>query len=146
MSLKFLLGILLSVMLFMIPSNEGIAKQNKSFKKNTYYSYNASKGHKTQAYRQTHKHSPYVSQKNYQGFWYKSTFPTNQASIDYHTKKHGNGRTSLQYTREAVNFYKKNKQLRQPFTLKDGSQGYKIKKGNEGGTWTKNGKIVTFWG
>ncbi len=137
MHLKFIFGFLLSVMLFITPSTELIAKQTQNFKKNTHQHFK----------KNTHQqHSPSVSQKNYQKFWYKSTFPTNQASIDYHTKKHGNGRTSLQYTRDAVNFYKKNKNLRQPFILKDGSQGYKIKKGNEGGTWDKNGKIVTFWG
>jgi hypothetical protein len=141
MYLKFFLGILLSAMLFIIPSNELIAKQSQNFKKNVSHSRIAPQGHKQHA----PKHSPYVCLKNYQNFWYKSTFPTNQASIDYHTKKHGNGRTSLQYTRDAVNFYEKNKHLRQPYTLKNGFQGYKIKKGSEGGVWTKNGKIVTFW-
>src|SRR5215211_3605127 len=63
--------------------------------------------------RNTHK-TPYVSQKNYRKFWYKSTFPTNQASINYHTNKHGKGRSPLKYTRDAVNFYENNKHLRQP--------------------------------
>lgn len=89
---------------------------------------------------------PYVSPQNYQTFWDKGTFPTQQASIDYHTKKHGNGRSQLHYTRDAVNFYAKYNYLKFPYTLQDGSQGYKIKKGAEGGIWTKEGKILTFWG
>lgn len=87
-----------------------------------------------------------VSAKNYENHWYQSTFPTNKDSIKYHTQKHGNGRQPLQYTRDAVNFYQKYKNERFPVTLKDGSPGYKIKKGSKGGTWTKDGKVVTFWG
>jgi hypothetical protein len=92
------------------------------------------------------RHLPIVTKYNYESFWYKSTFPTKKASIAYHTKKHGHGRTPLQYTKDAVYFYEKNKDLRIPIILKDGTPGYKIKKGKKGGTWTRTGKIVTFWG
>lgn len=88
----------------------------------------------------------YVNQNNYERFWTKSTFPTRKASIEYHTKKHGHGRSPLQYTRDAISFHKKYYYLRRPVILKDGNEGYKIRKGERGGTWTKSGKIVTFWG
>lgn len=88
---------------------------------NSYYFHK----HKKHAKR----HYPYVSQKNYQNFWDKGTFPTVQDSINYHTKKHGYERSQLQYTRDAVNFYERNKRLRYSTTLKDGSPGYRIRKG-----------------
>lgn len=86
-----------------------------------------------------------VNNKNYQSFWDKGTFPTVANSIEYHTKKHANGQSFLQYTDKAINFYEQNKNLRREVTLNNGSTGYKITKGKEGGYWTKNGKIITFW-
>jgi hypothetical protein len=133
--LKFSLWIFLSAWLVISPASELIGKQLQQGK------------HQTHQSKQQKKHvRPFVSPQNYQTFWDQGTFPTRQASIDYHTKKHGNGRSQLHYTRDAVNFYAKYRHLQHPFTLQDGSQGYKIKKGTEGGIWTKKGKIVTFWG
>ncbi len=130
--MKRLLFIFLSAWLITSPPGELLGKQ---FQQGKQHAQNHQKKHTR----------PYVSQQNYQTFWDQGTFPSQQASIDYHTKKHANGRSQLHYTRDAVNFYAKYNHLKFPFTLQDGSQGYKIKKGNEGGIWTKKGKIVTFW-
>lgn len=68
-----------------------------------------------------------------------------EASVHYHTRKHGYGRTPLQYTRAAVNFYERNKHFRYSTILMDGTPGYRIKKEREGGVWTRDGKILTYW-
>ncbi|MFI0434522.1 MAG: hypothetical protein ACH350_02185 [Parachlamydiaceae bacterium] len=86
-----------------------------------------------------------VNEENYHAFWSRGTFPTVQASIVYHTKKHGFGRTPLKYTTDAVNFYERNRSFRYSTILKDGSPGYRIRKGKQGGIWTKEGKILTYW-
>lgn len=86
-----------------------------------------------------------VHQNNYQNSWSKATFDNTQSSVKYHTAKHGNGRSELQYTRDAANFYESNKNLRRPTTLANGQPGYSINKGTQGGKWTNDGKIVTYW-
>lgn len=71
----------------------------------------------------------------------------------YHVGKHGNGRTTVQYTQDAMNFFNKNKGLGQNVILKEGTQGIKIqtkqiingKTQRVGGYWTSDGKFVTFW-
>lgn len=85
--------------------------------------------------------------------WHKGTFPNKTQSVMYHYRKHGNGRTAVQYTKDAMKFFNKNKGLGQKVILKDGTQGIKIqtkqiingKTQRSGGYWTSSGKIVTFW-
>lgn len=78
--------------------------------------------------------------------WYKSSFPTVKDSVKYHVKKHGNGRNATQYTKDGIAFYQKNKHKRKNVTLHDGTPGYKIENGKAGGYWTREGKLVTYWG
>jgi len=88
------------------------------------------------------------TQKQYlERTWYKSTFPTTMASVRYHTKKHGNGRSSVEYTEDAMKFYKRYKHLGKPVVLHDGKNtpGIKIKRKQAGGYWTSDGRLVTYW-
>jgi len=85
--------------------------------------------------------------------WHKGTFANRTQSVMYHVGKHGNGRTAVQYTQDAMSFFNKNKGLGQNVILKDGTQGIKIqtkqiingKTQRVGGYWTSDGKLVTFW-
>jgi len=85
--------------------------------------------------------------------WYKGTFYNRIQSIRYHLTKHGKGRSALEYTKDAMNFFKKNKNMGRNVILKDGIPGIKIqiksivngKTKRTGGYWTKDGKLVTFW-
>ena len=73
--------------------------------------------------------------------------------MEYHSQKHGKGRTLEQYTIAAIDFYNKNKGLGKNIQLKDGTFGIKIqtkrvingKVVRIGGFWTESGKVVTFW-
>lgn len=58
--------------------------------------------------------------------WHKGTFANRTQSVMYHLGKHGKGRTAVQYTQDAMNFFNKNKGLGQNVILKDGTQGIKI--------------------
>lgn len=85
--------------------------------------------------------------------WHKGTFANRTQSVMYHVGKHGNGRTAVQYTEDAMSFFNKNKGLGQNMILKDGTQGIKVqtkqiindKTQRVGGYWTADGKLVTFW-
>ncbi|MEM7365831.1 MAG: polymorphic toxin-type HINT domain-containing protein, partial [Pseudomonadota bacterium] len=86
--------------------------------------------------------------------WHKGTFPNKTQSVRYHLDKHGKGRTAGEYTRDAMDFFERNKHLAKNVTLKDGTPGIKIqtkvkvagqKTQRVGGYWTQDGKLVTFW-
>lgn len=85
--------------------------------------------------------------------WHEGTFPNQVKSLEYHLLKHGNGRSAVQYTNDAMNFYNKNKHLGIDVILKSGTKGIKIQTKQIidgkiiriGGYWTQDGKIVTFW-
>lgn len=77
--------------------------------------------------------------------WYKSTFNTVKESINYHVQIHGAGRTPQQYTKDARQFFKENSDIIQEVTLKDGTEGIKIKSGKQGGYFKPDGRIVTYW-
>lgn len=143
--LKYLSLIIAFTVLFSSSINEVSAKESSYYHEQYPYNEHDQAVHDGWKKHHVKRHYPYVSQKNYQQFWDKGTFPTVQDSINYHTRKHGYGRSQLQYTRDAVNFYERNKRLRYSTTLKDGSPGYRIKKGQQGGIWTKDGKILTYW-
>ncbi|HZE86742.1 MAG TPA: PA14 domain-containing protein [Methylomirabilota bacterium] len=77
--------------------------------------------------------------------WYKSTSKTVEDAIDFHLEKHGAGRTAEEYTEDALQFFKENRDIMKNTILKDGTQGVKIRIGNQGGYFTPEGKIVTYW-
>ncbi|WP_419785537.1 DUF637 domain-containing protein [Pseudodesulfovibrio sp.] len=85
--------------------------------------------------------------------WHKGTFSDTTSSIDYHLAKHGKGRSAEEYTNDAMAFFEKNKNSAQDVVLKDGTPGLKIqtektvngKRIKQGGYWTKDGKLVTYW-
>ena len=86
--------------------------------------------------------------------WHKGTFPNKIQAIKYHVAKHGKGRTATQYTKDAMNFFQRNKHLGQNIILKDSTSGTKIQtkiktSGQRtrriGGYWTDDEKLVTFW-
>ncbi len=87
--------------------------------------------------------------------WHKGTFQDNSETIIYHLKKHGKGRSAVQYTQDAMSFFETNKQKGVKVILRDGTPGIKIQiqalteEGlpikKIGGYWTENGKLVTYW-
>ncbi|HXC25379.1 MAG TPA: hypothetical protein VNU46_05640, partial [Gemmatimonadaceae bacterium] len=79
--------------------------------------------------------------------WYRGTFADAEASAEWHLAKHGMGKTLDQYTQDALNFFQENESQAQSITLKDGTQGLRIRTpgGGPGGIFTPDGRIVTFW-
>lgn len=86
--------------------------------------------------------------------WYKSTFPNRTQSVQYHLAKHGKGRTAVEYTQDAMDFFAQNRSLGQSVILRDGTAGIKISTKQPlpgggfqrvGGYWTNDGSLVTFW-
>jgi RHS repeat-associated protein len=87
--------------------------------------------------------------------WHKATFDSKLKTIMYHLRIHGKGRTAMQYTQDAMNFFNKNKHLGQKVILKDGTPSIRIqtklvdpktgKKIKVGGLWTESGQLVTYW-
>ena len=78
--------------------------------------------------------------------WHKATFADEAASAAYHVGKHGGGRSLVQYTKDAIDFFQANKARATSVTLKDGTQGLRIKTpGGRGGYFTPDGRVVTFW-
>ncbi|MBX3435034.1 MAG: hypothetical protein KF847_17085 [Pirellulales bacterium] len=86
--------------------------------------------------------------------WHQGTFPNRTQSVSYHLAKHGKGRSATEYTRDAMDFFQKNRHLGQEVILKDGTAGIKIqtkismpgqKTQKIGGYWTSDGRLVTFW-
>lgn len=57
--------------------------------------------------------------------WYRSTFPNRTQSVQYHLAKHGYGRTAVQYTQDAMDFFAQNRSLGQSVILRDGTAGIK---------------------
>lgn len=83
--------------------------------------------------------------------WSQSTFDSVDDSIEYHLSKHGKGRTLNEYTKTAIEFFQKYKDLEKLEKLNEGAEGIKIKiklKNKDGvnryigGYWTKGGKII----
>ena len=65
-----------------------------------------------------------------------------------------NGRTAFEHTRDAQQFFSRNRNLAAPVTLLDGTPGLRIQtrlpqpgggSTKVGGFWTTDGKLVTFW-
>jgi|GEM_PF-3014123 uncharacterized protein YukE len=86
--------------------------------------------------------------------WHKGRSSYINQSIQYHVAKHGKGKTAVEYTRAAMDFFEKHKHLGEEVVLNDGTPGIKIrtkfkvqnkKTKSIGGYWTKDGKLVTFW-
>ncbi len=77
--------------------------------------------------------------------WYKGTFNTVEDSARYHLGKHGKGRSLEEYTNAGVEFFNKNKDKAVKTTLNDGSPGLKVESGGQGGYFTPDGKVVTYW-
>lgn len=93
-----------------------------------------------------HKKKPFDAKKFLEKNWSRGTFPTPLDSVRYHVNKHGNGRSATRYTKDAIAFYHKNYHRRKVWILHDGTRGYKIENGKDGGYWTTDGRIITFWG
>jgi RHS repeat-associated protein len=79
--------------------------------------------------------------------WYNSSFKNTDEAIKYHHEKHANGRSLEQMTNDARNTYTKYRDERRPTVLKDGSQGWDIKipGSREGGIYSGDGKVVSYW-
>lgn len=76
--------------------------------------------------------------------WHKGTFDSVDESIEYHLQKHGKGRSLEEYTNAAMRFFRVNRDKARQVVLKDGTKGLQLR-GDTGGYWTENGKLVTFW-
>ena len=86
--------------------------------------------------------------------WHKSTFPNRTQSVNYHAAQHGNGRSAVKYTQDAMDFFAQNRSMGVPVTLRDGTAGIKIATKQPlpgggvqkvGGYWTSDGRLVTYW-
>jgi hypothetical protein len=83
---------------------------------------------------------------SYTSEWYRSTFPSAEASAQYHFAKHGSQWSSIEeYTQAAKDFYAANIDLAQPWPINQGKEiGIKITTNEYFGIYTLDGKIVTF--
>ena len=79
--------------------------------------------------------------------WDKGTFPTKLDSILYHFGKHGNGRTLAQYTADALAIWNANKGAATWGTWNPKwAPSWRLKMPPQGGYFTGDGRILTFWG
>jgi hypothetical protein len=78
--------------------------------------------------------------------WARGTFSNTADSMAYHFGKHGDGRTIEQYTKDAMQFWEKNKaQAEWGNWNPKWETSYRLKVGDQGGYFTKDGKILTYW-
>jgi len=78
--------------------------------------------------------------------WAKGTFGNVVDSLEYHFGKHGAGRTLQQYTDDAAKFFQQNKgQAQWGKWNPNWEPAYRLKVGGQGGYFTGDGKILTFW-
>jgi hypothetical protein len=83
--------------------------------------------------------------------WHRATFPNKMQSVRYHWQKHvrdqGINKSFREYTQDAVDVFRQHRWAGQQITLKDGTPGLRIKtgKGQPGGIYTPDGRVVTFW-
>ena len=81
----------------------------------------------------------------YSDAWHKATFPSSEASAQYHYGKHGGPWNSIEeYTEAAKQFYAENINLAQPHPLYTGETGVKIRTGQYFGIYTTDGRIISF--
>jgi hypothetical protein len=80
------------------------------------------------------------------GRWAQGTFGNVLRSIEYHFGKHGAGRTLQQYTDDAARFFEQNRSQAQWGKWNPNwPESYRLKVGNQGGYFTADGKILTYW-
>jgi hypothetical protein len=78
--------------------------------------------------------------------WAKGTFGNVVDSMEYHFAKHGGGRTLQQYTDDAVRFFQQNKgQAQWGKWNPNWEPAYRLKVGNQGGYFTSEGRVLTYW-
>lgn len=78
--------------------------------------------------------------------WAKGTFESVADSIEYHFTKHGSGRTLQKYTEDAVQFFQKNKgQAQWGKWNPSWEPSYRLKIGNQGGYYTTDGRVLSYW-
>lgn len=75
----------------------------------------------------------------------RGTSHTTADSIKHHFEKHGKNKTLEQYTQDAKDFFDNNRGKMKDVILKDGTKGVIIRKGEKGGYFTPDGKIVSYW-
>lgn len=67
-------------------------------------------------------------------------------SIGYHFAKHGKGRSVEQYTGDATKFFTQNKaQAQWGQWNPNWEASYRLKIGDQGGYFTSEGKVLTYW-
>jgi hypothetical protein len=78
--------------------------------------------------------------------WAKGTWPDKLQSMNYHLKKHGGGRTLGQYTADAQSLWNSNRNLAQWGQWNPQWQpSFRLKVGGQGGYYTQDGQILTYW-
>ena len=80
--------------------------------------------------------------------WYQATFFSASGTVAYHWLRHAPryGKSAVEYTRDAVDFFSKNQHLGKAVTFKDGTAGVLIRmRGGPGGYFTPDGRVVSFW-
>jgi hypothetical protein len=78
--------------------------------------------------------------------WAKGSFETPMRSLEYHFGKHGSGRTRQQYTFDALQFFRENKDRAQWGKWRnDWNEAFRLKIGNRCGYFTPSGRVISFW-
>jgi len=80
------------------------------------------------------------------GRWAQGTFGNVVGLIEYHFAKHGAGRTIQQYTDDAARFFERYRDQAQWGKWNPNWQeSFRLRVGNQGGYYTADGKILTYW-
>jgi len=74
-----------------------------------------------------------------------TTFPNTYQAVRYHWKKHGNGKSLLQYTKDARRLWRTQRSSGSKVQLRDGSNGVKIRAPDgRFGIYSQSGKVISF--
>ncbi len=81
--------------------------------------------------------------------WDQATFANVYDCARYHWQKHASylGKTPEEYTKDALQFFNKEKGRARTLTLRNGEPGLVIRTGpgGPGGYFTQDGRVVSFW-
>jgi RHS repeat-associated protein len=78
--------------------------------------------------------------------WARGTFENVVDSMEYHFGKHGSGRTLEQYTDDALGFFEQNRgEAQWGKWSPNWEPAYRLKLGSQGGYFTSEGSVITYW-
>jgi len=87
-----------------------------------------------------------VVEKSVLDSWAKGSFESPVHSLEYHFLKHGRGRTRLQYTFDALQFFSEYRQQTQWGRWNPAwYEAFRLKVDTRRGYFTPGGRILSFW-